>query len=444
MKKTLLLLLLLTSARAEDRLALLIGNANYEIQPLNNPINDVRGLKTTLEALNFKVRLLENGSLGEMEAAINDFGRDLQAHPNSTALFYYSGHGQELGGKNYLLPLHSIEKIYREEHFKDKAISSDYVLSTMKPSRFRFFFLDACRTLDFPNLDGGKSLAKGLAPINGAGSNTLIFYATELGKIALDGNGKNSPFARALMQRLAEPLSLPEMVRLVTDDVATATHDQQIPWSSSSLRTPFYFKKPSGDEAPARLNPARAETAVASSKSEVLTGIAPAQSETATANTPSKLSAAEQEQILKEADAAYDKENYARALELYQRLAAAGHAWAMKRLGLMYEYGHGVAEDYASAQRWYEKTGDAGDSAGYYLIGRLYKEGVGGIEKNWATAKRWFEKAGDAGDRDSYAVISRLYEQGGPGLEQDLVQACHYYQKASPFYVEEAKKVCPR
>ena len=434
MKTILLLLILLTATvRAEERFALLIGNAAYEDrQSLNNPINDVRGLQQTLEALDFRVRLLENGSLGEMEAALNDFGDELEAHPGSTAFFYYSGHGHSQGGTNYLMPLHSLDKIRRPEDLKDQAISDAEVLSALASgdSRFRFFFLDACRSVRFPhysNKDKG-SLTKGLAPINSVGSNTMIFYATAPGQVALDGHGRNSPFARALMQRLAEPLSLAEMVQRVTDDVATATHEQQTPWSSSSLRTPFYFKKPSGHEAPARSNTAPAETAQA--ESEAPTGIAPAQSETTTANTPSRLSKEEQKQIFEEAEAADDEKNYARALELYQRLAAAGHGEAMYRIGKMYRWGEGVAKDYASAKRWYEKAGDAGYSDGYWWIGWLYREGGPGLEQNYATAKKWYEKVIAAGDSLGYLGIGDLYKEGGPGIEQNYATAKKWYEKA--------------
>ena len=116
---------------------------------------------------------------------------------------------------------------------------------------------------------------------------------------------------------------------------------------------------------------------------------------------------AEQEQILAEAKVAYDKENYARALELFHQLAAVGHAEAMEYIGLMYQYGNGVALDYASA-------------------------------------KEWFEMAGDAGRLNGYGWVGKLYEEGGPGLEKDLEQACRYYQKAGSKWQEEAEKVCSR
>ena len=201
-----------------------------------------------------------------------------------------------------------------------------------------------------------------------------------------------------------------------------------------------------------------------------------------TAAPVSRLTEAEQKKIFEEAEAAYYKEkNYARALELFHRLAAVGHAQAMESIGRMYRQGDGVAMDYASAKRWFEKqaaAGDrsgywrigwlytlggpgleqdytsakwwyekaiaAGDSDGYKQIGFLYKEGGPGIKRNWATAKRWFEKAGDAGNSFGYGWIGRLYEAGGPGLERDLEQACRYYQKAGSDWQEAVERTCYR
>ena len=153
---------------------------------------------------------------------------------------------------------------------------------------------------------------------------------------------------------------------------------------------------------------------------------------------------AEQEQILAEAKVAYDKENYARALELFHQLAAVGHAEAMEYIGLMYQYGNGVALDYASAKRWCKKAIAAGNSTAYWRIGYLYKWGGPGLERNYASAKEWFEMAGDAGRLNGYGWVGKLCKEGGPGLEKDLEQACRYYQKAGSKWQEEAEKVCSR
>lgn len=111
-----------------------------------------------------------------------------------------------------------------------------------------------------------------------------------------------------------------------------------------------------------------------------------------TAAPVSRLTEAEQKKIFEEAEAAYVEKNYARALELYQRLAAAGHAGAMGSLGFMYKNGEGVAKDYASAIRWLEKAGAAGDRDGYGWISLLYEQGGPGLEQDYASAKRWTKR----------------------------------------------------
>ena len=164
-----------------------------------------------------------------------------------------------------------------------------------------------------------------------------------------------------------------------------------------------------------------------------------------TAAPVSRLTEAEQKKIFEEAEAAYYKEkNYARALELFHRLAAVGHAQAMESIGRMYRQGDGVAMDYASAKRWFEKQAAAGDRSGYWRIGWLYTLGGPGLEQNYASAKRWYEKQAAAGDSNGYGWIGYLYKKGGPGLKQDLEQACRYYQKAGFDWQTAAERTCSR
>ncbi len=420
MKKTLLLLLLLTTARAEERLALLIGNSSYAVRPLANPRNDVQLLAKTLRALNFQVEIATDLSKGDLEDTLNRFGDKLTN--DSEALVYYAGHAVENKGKTYLLPIGALRSIGHPGQISDRAVSTDYVLEALENTpKLKLLLLDACR-----EEVRSFSLGRGLAPVART-KGSVVVYATTANSTASDGWGQNSPFAASLARWIKEPLPLETVLQKVVADVEDATDHEQSPgYTANGYRGDFYFKKPTGNEAPARSNPAPAETAQAESEAPIDT----APTETAPASTPSNLSEAEQKQILKEANAADDKKDYARVLELYQRLADAGHAEAMEQIGWIYELGEGVAKDYASAQRWYEKAGDAGDSNGYWRIGQLYKEGGPGIEQNYASAKRWFEKAGDAGNSKGYRSIGDLYEKGGPGLEQNYATAKRWFEKA--------------
>ncbi len=150
-----------------------------------------------------------------------------------------------------------------------------------------------------------------------------------------------------------------------------------------------------------------------------------------------RLSAAEQEKIWQEAQAATAcfppcAGDYPRALALYQQLAAGGHAKAMSEMGQMYLEGRGVAQDYAKAKEWYEKAGAAGNGFGYTMIGAIYQDGEGGpdFKQNFAQAKEWYEKALAAGDRTAYSSIGELYQKGGPGLERDYAAAKRWYEQS--------------
>ena len=478
MKKILLALaLLLATVRAEERHALLIGNSAYAHEPLKNPTHDARDLAKLLESLGFRVTLLENADLKTMKTAVKRFAQQL--NNDSVGLFFFSGHGIQHEGKNYLLPVGT--PIESSAELEYEALAGDFVADAMHESGSptNLIFFDACRNnpLPFAANRGGQ---RGLAMM-ARGSGTLIAFATGPGHWAADGDGRNSPYTAALLRHLREPVVLEEMLRNVAKDVVQATGGQQQPWHHLSLLEAFYFNR-SGSASVRREAPA--ETATANTPSN----LSAAEQEqispifiNAQGSLTSNLSAAKQEQIWQEALAANDEKNYARALELYHRLAAAGHAGAMWSIGFMYQDGRGVAQDYASAKRWYEKAGAAGNGDGYGAIGRLYQEGGPGLERNCASAKRWYEKAGDAGDSDGYGRIGELYteggpglernyasakewyekqaaavdsigygwigglyEQGGPGLEKDLVQACRYYQKGGPFWQEEAERTCSR
>ena len=473
MKKILLALALLPAiVRAEERHALLIGNSSYAVRPLANPRNDVQLLAKTLRALNFQVEVATDLSKDDLEDTLNRFGDRLTN--DSEALVYYAGHAVENKGKTYLLPIGALHSIGHPGQISDRAISTDYVLGALENTpKLKLLLLDACR-----EEVRGFSLGRGLAPVART-KGSVVVYATTANSSASDGWGQNSPFAASLARWIKEPLPLETVLQKVVADVEDATDHEQSPgYTANGYRGDFYFKKPTGNEAPARSNPAPAETAQA--ESEAPTNTAPMET-TATAS----LSAAEQEKIWAEAKAAYGEEDYARALELYQKLAAAGHAKAMEQIGRMYKEGKGVAENYATAKQWYEKAIDAGDSNVYgfigklyevggpgieqnwatakewyekdenpffssYLIGNLYKEGGPGIQKNYATAKEWYEKAiavgSSAGKSVGYLAISELYEKGGPGLEKDWEQACSYHKKGIAKWqvTDDEVKVCSR
>ena len=228
------------------RVALVLGNADYEhTVPLANPRNDAEAISAALRELGFDV--YDGFDLGraETEDLIRDFARASQEA--TTAMLYYAGHGLEVGGINYLVPVDA--QIRDEADLKFETINLTDILQLMeREDRTNLIFLDACR--DNPmasNLArnmGTRSTAigRGLARVE-TGVGTMIAYATQPGNVALDGTGRHSPFTTALLTHIATPeLDVEIMMRRVRRDVMDLTGGLQVPWSSSSLTGSFAFK----------------------------------------------------------------------------------------------------------------------------------------------------------------------------------------------------------
>lgn len=231
------------------RLALVIGNGAYDRVPsLRNPSNDARQLVVVLRELGFRV--IEGYDLGstDLRGKIAEFGSALPG--TEVALFYYAGHGLQVGGRNYLVPVDA--KLERPSSIDTEAVDVGAVLSDMEAEkRVSLVFLDACRDNPFSrnlarSFGSSRSTAvgQGLAQING-GIGTLITFATSPDTVALDGDGTNSPFTEALLKHIRTPnLEIRSMLTRVRADVIKATRERQVPWDHSSLTGDFYFRPP--------------------------------------------------------------------------------------------------------------------------------------------------------------------------------------------------------
>ena len=246
----------------ERRLALLIGNSNYSHGgSLPNPVNDVRAIEKALESLEFTVMKYEDCSQKTMKKAMDNFGSKLKGQ--DVGLFFYAGHGVQVRGNNYLLPVDA--KLENANDAEYDCVRADRVLAKMEAagSRTNIVILDACRDNPFERSWRRGTEGSGLAFMN-APSGSLIAYSTAPGKTALDGRGKNSPYTAALLQHIDTPnITVIEMFQGVRSTVMSESGNQQIPWESTSLRGNFYFStkgKDSGfSEGQARLERERRE-----------------------------------------------------------------------------------------------------------------------------------------------------------------------------------------
>ena len=218
------------------RVALVIGNGKYQYAPvLPNPTNDAEALAKALEQTGFQsVTLRENLTRDQLLSALAEFARI--ADTADWATVYYSGHGIEYHGNNYIIPVDAQLKIDRDVDLE--AVDVSKVLSTIEGARkLRLVILDAvCRDNPFLNQMkrsvATRSITRGLVPIE-PDPGILIVYSAKHGEVALDGDGKNSPFATALINRIETPnLELRRLFDLVRDDVLATTDRRQQPFST--------------------------------------------------------------------------------------------------------------------------------------------------------------------------------------------------------------------
>ena len=228
----------------ESRIALLIGNQGYQKGRLDNPHNDVDDMEMALEAVGFKVRKLKEQSLWEMKQAILGFGKSLQEDKNTVGLFYFSGHGMQYKGKNYLFPIGAMESVAMPEHLSLETLNAEYLLATMDGSdnRLNLVFLDACRDNNFTKGWFKGTGLEGLAPMQ-APSGSLIGYATRANHPASAGKGqRNSPYVQYLKQEIVKPgISVFEMLTNVRVAVKSSTNGEQEPEFYSGLDGKFCF-----------------------------------------------------------------------------------------------------------------------------------------------------------------------------------------------------------
>jgi hypothetical protein len=227
------------SAWAEKRVALVIGNSAYEnVARLANPTNDADAMTATLNAAGFDVvDSRRNLKIADMRKVFRDFAD--KSRDADVAVVYYAGHGIEVDGTNYLIPVDA--SLERDLDVYDEAFPLDRILVTIEPAKqLRLVMLDACRDNPFAKTMkrtiGARGIGRGLAKVEPTSPNTLIAFASKAGSTASDGDSKNSPFTSALVKHIATPgLDLRKAFGYVRDDVLKSTSNRQEPYVYGSL-----------------------------------------------------------------------------------------------------------------------------------------------------------------------------------------------------------------
>ncbi|MEM6304085.1 MAG: caspase family protein [Pseudomonadota bacterium] len=384
---------------ADERIALVIGMADYQtIVKLDNTLNDARGISDTLEGIGFNVTTVLDAGAEDLRTAVDEFA--FRAETADLALIYYAGHGVEVQGENFLIPVDAA--VTSNQDIQRQGVSLKQLLASVEAARkMRIVILDSCRDNPFGDLltqealDQTQAAAEQTRSIGSTGMaapspdrGTMVAFAAKDGEPALDGTGRgNSPFARALMDNLVQPdLEISLMFRKVRDQVLQSTGNQQEPHTYGSLSgTPFYIASTDeGSAVIANTNRREAWAALESDQEVQLAALADQ------GDTRSMLGLAYMR--LNSVDPRYDPKE---AAEFLQRAAGEGSAEAQFELAQLYERGLGVPQDFNRALELYLQSADQNFADALNDLGFIFFQGGLNVTRDPERALKYFERAAD-------------------------------------------------
>ena len=385
---------------ADGRVALVVGNSTYtHIGRLPNPDNDARDISSALRRLGFEVTTELDADRVELTEALRQFTR--QSAGADVSLVFYAGHGIEMDGVNYLVPVDA--RLERDVDVRFETVTVDDLLVSTSGASLRLVILDACRnnplarsmqrTAATRTVSGGS-----FADLNEdlLGDETLVAYAAAAGTTAADGRGRNSPYTAALLSHLETPLEIGLLFRRVRAAVLAATNGAQRPHEYHSLVGEHYLTR-----------------TLATGASVTVSAAAPAGPAPAD---PPRPDPAETDVI----------EFQIAAL---RELAETGDAEAQTELGERYEDGRDVAQDYTVAVSWFRRAAEQGYAPGQAALGFMYSRGRGVVQDD-AEAVRWHRRAAEQGNARAQNNLGASYANGS-GLAQDDRAAAEWYRRAA-------------
>lgn len=240
------------TAQAQNRVALVIGQSAYQkVVQLPNTANDAKQMTALLSQAGFNVTTASDLSQTAMRQAIGEFAAKVaQSGPQTVAAVFYAGHGLQIDGENFLVPVDVDPQ--RESDIPLEAVRLNDLMNTLGalPTTMRIYMLDACRNNPFPSIAG--TAGKGLAMVDtrAGAQGSFISFSTSPGAEAEDGTGADSPYTTALLQVARDAVPIEEAFKRVRVAVARDTDGRQIPWESSSLTADFRFFGDSGQSTP--------------------------------------------------------------------------------------------------------------------------------------------------------------------------------------------------
>ena len=392
-------------------------------------------MSAALRRLGFEVTTELDADRVELTEALRAFTR--RSAGADVSLVFYAGHGIEMDGVNYLVPVDA--RLERDVDVRFETVTVDDLLVSTTGASLRLVILDACRnnplarsmqrTAATRTVSGGS-----FADLNEdlLGDETLVAYAAAAGTTAADGRGRNSPYTAALLSHLETPLEIGLLFRRIRAQVLAATNGAQRPHEYHSLVGEHYLTRTLATGAsvtvsaavpadpaladsprPDRLDIDVTELPIAALRERAEAGDAAAQTELG-------------ERYENGRDVAQD---YAVAVSWFRRAAEQGYAPGQAALGFMYGRGRGVAQDDAAGVRWHRRAADQGNARAQNNLGVSYRAGRG-VEQDDAEAARWFRRSAEQGHVGGQTNFGWMYGNGR-GVQRDDAEAARWYRRAA-------------
>jgi TPR repeat protein len=462
-------------AAAETRMALVIGNSSYAHGGrLTNPVNDAAAVAKALANVGFIVVSKTDLGRDGLDDALKTFARD--SGGADVALVYYAGHGMEVGGVNYLIPVDAT--LASDTDIEYEAVPVDRVLTAVdRAHRLKVVILDACRNNPYADTmrrtGAQRAVSVGLArPV--APSGMLIAYAAREGSTSADGAGANSPYATALVRHLSETgVDVRILFGEVHDDVMQSTGGKQEPSNYDSIGGAGYYLTPAaggagtgaaadGSRAFASAGPPPSPVTVLSPDAKevelrfwetvdpsdpvqlkayldqypkgTFTTLAQAKltQAKATPATPAPAGNSKQEEtakVARQGAEAFRAKDFAGAMKWWRQAADQGGPGGQFGVGLLYANGDGVPRDYVEAMRWYRLAAAQGNSMAMNNIGNLYANGRG-VPADTTEALKWYQQAATRGNSEAQLNLGIFYAQGH-GSAPDYGEAMRWLRMAA-------------
>ena len=426
-------------ALAARQVALVVGNSTYaHIGRLPNPENDAVDLSAALGRLGFEVTTELDADRVELTEALRAFTR--QSAGADVALVFYAGHGLEMDGINYLVPVDA--RLERDVDVRYETVTLDDLLVSTVGARLRLVILDACRnnplarsmqrTVASRSVSGGSF---GQLNEDLLGDETLVAYAAAAGTTAADGTGRNSPYTTALLAHLDEPLEILTLFRRVRARVLEATNGEQRPHEYQSLLREHYLSGAPAveavtveaaspdvadvevgelDVAQLRVLGERGEHRRAGGTRRAVRGRSRRRTRlcrvgvvAAAGGRAGERPGASGTRATRTNGATAVDQNHEAAVRWFRRSAEQGHSLGQVNLGVMYRDGRGVGRDDEEAVRWFRASAEQGRASGQVNLGWMYEQGRG-VNRDRLEAARWYRLAAEDGDADAQRRLDGL------------------------------------